>query len=496
MQPAQVAKPSKFGIAGLDELLSGGLPAGRFYLIEGEPGTGKTTVALQFLMEGRQNGERCLYITLSETVDELMLVAQSHGWDLTGIDLIDLSIVQKLLGNDVQTTVFHPSEVELAQTTEILLQRISQLKPARVVFDSLSEMKLLAQDPLRYRRQMLSLKQFFAERNCTVLMLDDQVEGADQQVRSIAHGVVRLERMPNEYGLDRRRIRVVKLRGKKFRGGFHDYVIETGGVDVFPRLIAAEHIKDLSEDVATSGIAELDKLVGGGLVRGTSNLLIGPAGSGKSSLANAFIDAALKRGERAVILSFDENQRTLLRRAAAIGFDFSGAVERKMLFIHQIDPAELSPGEMVGLIREAVEREGARMVLIDSLNGYLAAMPEELFLPVHLHEVLTYLCNQGVVSLLVMAQHGIIGTVETPAEVTYLADAVILCRFFETRGSVKKAISVVKKRLGSHEETIREYVVNGTGVRIGEPLADFEGILTGAPQFSGPKEQILRSRAT
>lgn len=479
------------GIAGLDTILGGGLPRSRFYLIEGEPGTGKTTLALQFLLEGQRQGERTLYITLSETRDELEAVAASHGFDLSGIELVELSAVQDILAGEAANTVFHPSEVELGKTTKILLRRVEETKPARVVFDSLSEMKLLAQDPLRYRRQMLSFKQFFSGRKCTVMLLDDQMSGEDQQVRSLAHGVIRLERMPNEYGPERRRLRVVKVRGLKFSGGHHDYSIETGGLVVYPRLVAAAHVKSFTTEIASSGNAQLDELLGGGLVRGTSTIIIGPAGSGKSSLADAFIAAALARGEHALIITFDENIRTMAARAAGLGFDFERAMQAGTLSVQQVDTAELSPGDFAQRIRTAVEEHQARIVLIDSLNGYITAMPEERFLAIQLRELLTYLSQQGVIGLLVMAQHGMIGSMHAPADVTYLADTVILARFFETHGAVKKALSVIKKRIGSHEETIREYSLSQGVLRIGEPLTQFQGVLTGVPQFKGESSSML-----
>jgi circadian clock protein KaiC len=482
------------GIPGLDEILDGGLPRNRFYLIEGEPGSGKTTLALQFLLEGKRLGERTLYITLSETKEELDAVASSHGWSLDGIDLVDLSAVQDILASDSANTVFHPSEVELGKTTQVLLKSVEQLKPARVVFDSLSEMKLLAQDALRYRRQMLSFKQFFAGRQCTVLLLDDQVSGEDLQVRSLSHGVIRLERVANDYGPERRRLRVVKVRGLKFRGGYHDYTVETGKLVVYPRLVASEHMKPFAGEKASSGIPELDTLLGGGLVRGTSNMVLGPAGSGKSSLSNAFIAAALERGESALIITFDENERTLIARASSLGFDFARGQREGKLTIQQVDAAELSPGDFVHRIRTAVERDGASMVLVDSLNGYMNAMPEERFLAVQLRELLSYLSHQGIISLLVMAQHGMIGSMHAPADVTYLADAVILARFFEAQGAVRKALSVIKKRIGGHEDTIREYSLKGGRLVIGPPLVQFHGVLTGVPQFSGKAGEMLSPR--
>jgi circadian clock protein KaiC len=473
------------GNTGLDSILEGGFPANRLYLVEGDPGTGKTTLALRFLLEGAARGEPVLYVTLSETREEITEVAASHGWSLDGVNLYELIPSEESLKADTQYTIFHPSEVEFGETTTAVLSEVERIQPRRVVFDSLSEMRLLARDPLRYRRQILALKQYFAGRQCTVLLLDDRTATAsDLQVRSIAHGVVELEQLALDYGAERRRLRVVKLRGSRYRGGFHDFRIETGGVVVYPRLVAAEHRQEFSPEMITSGVAHLDALLGGGLDRGTSTLILGPAGSGKSSIAAQFAAAAAERGERAASFLFDEGVNTYLSRASGLGRDMREHVEAGYMSLQQIDPAELSPGEFANLVREAVDRDGARVVVIDSLNGYLQAMPDERFLTVQMHELLTYLNQQGVVTLLVLAQYGFMGaSMATPVDVSYLADTVLMLRFFEARGEVRRAISVVKKRTGYHENTIREMRMSGGGIAVGDPLKDFHGVLTGVPNY-------------
>ncbi|HEY9403806.1 MAG TPA: ATPase domain-containing protein [Pyrinomonadaceae bacterium] len=474
------------GDTGFDSILEGGFPANRLYLVEGDPGTGKTTLALKFLLEGAARGEPVLYVTLSETREEITDVAASHGWSLDGVTLYELVPSEESLKAETQYTIFHPSEVEFGETTTAVLDEVERIQPRRVVFDSLSEMRLLARDPLRYRRQILALKQYFAGRQCTVLLLDDRTSTAsDLQVRSIAHGVVELEQLALDYGTERRRMRVVKLRGSHYRGGFHDFKIETGGVVVYPRLVAAEHRQAFTPEMITSGVAELDALLGGGLDRGTSTLILGPAGSGKSSIAAQFAATAAERGERAASFLFDEGVHTYLSRASGLGREMKEQVEAGRMSIQQIDPAELSPGEFADYVRRAVDRDGARVVVIDSLNGYLQAMPDERFLTVQMHELLTYLNRQGVVTLLVMAQHGFMGTnMGTPVDVSYLADTVLMLRFFEARGAMRRAVSVVKKRTGYHENTIREMRMSGGGIAVGEPLRDFQGVLTGVPSYT------------
>lgn len=471
------------GIAGLDHVLLGGLLRNRLYLVDGDPGAGKTTLATQFLLEGARRRERSLYITLSETAEELAAGAASHGWSLDGVTIVELVAEEADLDAETQVTMYHPSEVELHATTRRVLEAVERVNPARVVFDSLSEMRLLAQHSLRYRRQILALKQFFIGRRCTVLLLDDKTsEGSDLQLQSIAHGVISLEHLAPLYGGARRRLRVIKLRGANYRGGFHDFSIRREGLTVFPRLVAAEHHATFEPSSVASGVHELDQLLGGGPDRGTSTLLIGPAGSGKSTLALQYAVAAARRGEHAVMFTFDESIATLEMRARSIGIALHDARESGTLRIQQIDPAEMSPGEFGFLVRSAVEQEGARLIVIDSLNGYLNAMPEERFLTAQLHELLTYLGQQGVTTIMVVAQHGLVGSrAEAPVDTSYLADSVVLLRYFEDRGRVRKAISVVKKRSGHHEDSIRELWFDRDGIHLGEPVTRLRGILTGVP---------------
>ena len=481
------------GISGLDDVLAGGLPRDRLYLVEGNPGTGKTTLALQFLREGHRQGEQVLYVTLSETKDELRDVAESHGWSLEGIGLYELEAVQNDTDEDQGYTIFHPAEVELGETTKRILARVEQLNPSRVVFDSLSELRLLAQAALRYRREILALKQFFAGRRSTVLLLDDRTAGEnDLQLQSISHGVIRLERVNAEYGITRRRLYVVKMRGVRFRDGYHDYVINTGGLAVFPRLVAAEHRPELPPEKASSGLAPLDAILGGGLERGSSSLLIGPAGAGKSTLATQLVSAACRRGERVLCAIFEENRNTFLHRAEGTGMRLAEFAANGLLELRQIDPGELSPGEFASKVCHAVREEGVRLVVIDSLNGYLNAMPNEQYLLLQMHELLTYLAQQGVITILVMAQHGLMGPMQTPLEVSYLADNVLMLRYFEAAGEVRLALSVVKKRKGAHERTIRELRITGDGIRIGEPLREFSGVLSGVPRYEGKSGMLSK----
>ncbi|HWT00761.1 MAG TPA: ATPase domain-containing protein [Pyrinomonadaceae bacterium] len=479
------------GIEGLDNILEGGFPANRVYLIEGDPGTGKTTLALQFLLEGVRLNEPGLYVTLSETKEELESVAQSHGWSLDGFNIYELLPTANNLNPESQYTIFHPSEIELGETTNAVLEEVERIKPRRVVFDSLSEMRLLASETLRFRRQILALKQYFAGQKSTVLLLDDKVADRleERQVHSVAHGVLELEHLAVEYGAERRRLRVVKLRGAPFRGGYHDFSIETGGVRVFPRLIAAEHRHEFSKESVTSNITELDALLGGGLDRGTSTLIIGPAGSGKSTIAAQFAASAAERGERAAVFIFDEVREIYIARAEGIGTRMRGYLESGLVTVQQVDPAELTPGEFAHSVSNCVDREGARVVVIDSLNGYLNAMPEERFLTIQMHELLTYLNQQGIVTLLIMAQHGFLGSnMATPVDVSYLADTVLMVRYFEAQGAIRRALSVVKKRTGNHERTIRELEISPEGIHVGAPLKDFRGVLTGVPVYNGTKK--------
>ncbi|MFN7146875.1 MAG: ATPase domain-containing protein, partial [Myxococcota bacterium] len=474
-------------IPALDDVLGGGLVPHRLYLVSGDPGAGKTTLGLQFLLEGRRVGESGLYVTLSETREELTAVAASHGWSLDGIDIFELGPSAEELDPDQQYTMFHPSEVELSETTRAILERVEQVKPQRVVFDSLSEMRLLAQSPLRYRRQILALKQFFVGREATLVLLDDRTaEVADTHLQSIAHGVLSLEMLNPEYGGERRRLSVTKFRGRQFRGGYHDYRIRPGGLDVFPRLVAAEHREARPVAQLRTGVEGLDKLLGGGIEEGTSALVIGPAGTGKSTLAARVAYEVACRGDCADLFIFDESPATLLGRTASLGVPLGDHTASGRVRIHPIDPAELSPGEFAALVRRCVEgspdRPGARVVVIDSLNGYLNAMPEEKFLIIQLHELLSYLRQKGVITLLVLAQAGLLGTTSSPVDASYLADAVLLLRYFEAGGEIRQAISVVKKRSGAHERSIRELTFGQGGVVVGETLREFQGILAGVPQ--------------
>ena len=482
--PSEAAAPRcQTGVPGLDDILNGGLIPHRLYLVDGKPGAGKTTLALQFLREGARAGEKCLYITLSETKEELLAGAASHGWSLAGVEIEELTAREQDLDGEGEVTMYHPSEVELSETTRRVLDAVERANPGRVVFDSLSEVRLLAQSSLRYRRQILALKQFFIGRRCTVVLLDDQTaEAADLQLQSIVHGVITLEQHAPVYGAARRRLRVVKFRGTRFRDGYHDFSIVRGGLNAFPRLVAAEHREGFEPERIKSGVTALDTLLGGGPDRGTSTLLMGPAGSGKSTLAVQYAVAAASRGEHAVIFAFDESVATLEARTAALGVKLAQGTRSGEVRVQQVDPAELSPGEFAHLVREAVERDQARVVVIDSLNGYLHAMPGEQFLTVQLHELLSYLGRRGVTTLMVIAQHGLVGTAMTsPVDTSYLADSVVLLRYFEYAGKVKKAISVVKKRSGPHEESIRELRFDDSGIHLSEPLAQFRGILTGVP---------------
>ncbi len=478
------------GVAGLDDILGGGLPCNRLYLIEGRPGAGKTTLAMEFLRTGVRAGERVLYITLSETRVELEEVAHSHGWNLDGINVLELSALEAQLSASAQNTLFHSSEVELTQTTQLFLDEVDRVKPSRVVFDSLSELRLLAQSALRYRRQVLALKQYLIGRDCTTLLLDDGTgETSDPQVQSLAHGVITLEQIAPDYGSDRRRLRVLKVRGSKYRGGFHDFSIQTGGISVFPRLIAAEHQRPFKHEDVSSGVEGLDSLLGGGLTRGTSTLFIGPAGVGKSSVGLRFLLQAAERGERSALYSFDETVGTILARSDKLGLKLDHYMKKGLIRVRQIDPAEKSAGEFACDLRRAVEEDEVRMLQIDSLNGYLYSMGEERSLSLQLHELLTYLNQQGIVTMLMLAPHGMLGQMASPIDVTYLADTVIVMRFYEADGAVHKAISVIKKRTGAHESTIRPVTVGYRHLIIGQPLNDFRGIFTGVPQPERPSRK-------
>lgn len=472
------------GIAGLDDILGGGLPTRRLYLLQGLPGVGKTTLALQFLIEGARRGERVLYITLSETDEEIRQVTASHGWSLDGVTVHELSSMDRMLKVNDENTLYAPSDVELKETVKILLEEVERTRPTRVVFDSLSEIRLLAQTEARYRREILLLKQFFIGRNCTVLLLDDHAVGSEQQVASLVHGVIQLEHVDRDYGGDRRRLRIAKMRGAVFRSGYHDFTVRTGGLEVFPRLVAAEYPVAMPRDLCRSGLRALDQLVGGGLDRGTATLLVGPAGSGKSAVATQFVVAAAQRGEVAAMFLFDERPTTLLARSRGLGIALDDHIAAGTVVANAIDPAELAPDEFVARVRSVVETRGAKVVVIDSINGYFLAMPGDRFLTLQMHELLSYLSARGVVTIMTMAQAGIVGMMQAPIDVSYLSDNVVLFRYFENAGQIRKAVSVVKRRAGPHEHAIRELRF-GPGVIVGEPLSDFRGILTGIPTYHG-----------
>ncbi len=482
------------GCKGLDDVLGGGLPVGHVYLVEGEPGTGKTTLALQFVAEGLRLGEKVLYVTLSESRTELATVARLHGLNLDGLAILEVRPSEQDLKPEGQYTVFHPAEVELNDRVQTIMTEVDRQKPARLVIDALSEVRMLAKDPLRYRRQILSLKEYAPE-NCTVLLLDDRTSRyADLELHSIVHGVISMSRVSREYGKTMRRVEVTKLRGSAFREGFHDYLIRSGGVVIFPRLVASEYANDGNdESMAASGIPELDTLAGGGLGRGTSTLFIGPAGCGKTTLALRWLTTAAERDENAVAFIFEETVSTLLTRAAGLGMHLDKHLASGRLKIEHMDPAEVSPGEFVNMVRQSVEEDGARAVLIDSLNGFLQAMPGEQFLALHLHELLTYLNNRGVLTLLVLAQMGLVGSaMQTPIDVSYLADNILVLRYFEARGEVRQAISMMKKRTGGHERSIRELRLGPDTIRVGAPLSNFQGILSGSPtSLAAPLEKGL-----
>jgi len=479
------------GIEGLDHILLGGFPRNHVYLLQGDPGVGKTTLGLQFLLEGVRNGETAMYITLSETKQELQDVAASHHWDISGVHIYEQLIGEDEL-EDEETTVFYPAEVELGQTIKRFLTEVSRIKPDRVVLDSLSEIRLLAQSTLRYRKQILALKQFFSGRKVTVLLLDDRTaDESDMQLQSVPHGVVELERYTPLFGAARRRLQLVKMRGLRFRDGYHDFSIETGGIIVYPRLIAAEHRRIVQLEQLPSGLKLLDSMLGGGIDRGTSTLIMGPAGSGKSALSTQYAVAAAKRGEKTSMFLFEESLSSLFNRSTSLGMPLHEHVEAGTVNVRQVDPAQLQPGEFAHLVRQSVEVDQSRLLVIDSLNGYLNAVPEERFLLLHLHELLSYLGQNGVATILVFAQHGLLGpAMQSAVDVSYLADCVILLRYFEARGKIRKALSIVKKRSGPHETAIRDLMMSPEGIHIGPPLEEYRGVLSGIPTYEGIVEEI------
>jgi circadian clock protein KaiC len=483
----QHTKPGKpdmaaTGVAGLDDVLNGGFARGRCFLLEGTPGTGKTTIALQFLMTGAAAGERGLYITLSETMDELQATTASHDWSLEGVEVFELLPPESLLDEEQNQSLLYSSDLELGETTKKIFAEFERVRPQRLVIDSLSEIRLLAQSSLRYRRQILALKLFFAKRESTVLLLDDLTTDVnDKAVHSIAHGAVLLEELAPDFGADRRRMRVMKYRGNRFRGGYHDFVIRTGGVHVFPRLVSSEHRVEFRREVLTAQSEELNALLGGGIERGSSVLVLGPAGAGKSLLALTFVLSAVARGERAAMFIFDEEIGLLIERTKGLGIHLDVLMESGNLSVTQVDAAEMTPGEFSERVRLCIEVQGAKTIVIDSLNGYQASMPEERALILHMHELLQYCNRMGATTLLTVAQHGLVGEMKAPIDLTYLADTVILLRYFEATGKVRRAISVIKKRTSAHEHTIREYTISNQGVTLGEPLSDFHGVLEGSP---------------
>lgn len=490
-ETATAAPRLSTGTLGLDSVLRGGISPDRLYLVEGTPGSGKTTLALKFLMEGRAAGSKGLYITLSETVNELTAVAQSHGWTLDDIALFEM-VAEDEFSSDNEQSLLHPSEVELGETVRGIIDLVEKTNPDRVVLDSLSELRLLAQNPLRYRRQILALKHFFARRKCTVFMLDDRTaEPGDLQLHSIAHGVISLEHLANDFGSERRRLRVIKMRGLQYLGGYHDFTIERGGICVYPRLVAAQHHRPHSTEPVTTGLKELDSLLGDGLFPGTNALLAGPAGVGKTTTAVRCMIAALKRGQNAAYFLFDERLSTLLIRSKALGMDLQPFIDDGSLQIRQIDPAELSPGQFAHAVRSAVEDDNAGVVVIDSLNAYLHAMPSDNFLVLQMHELLSYLAQQGVVSIMVLGQHGITGDLRSDVDISYLADTVLMMRFFEAEGEIRKSISVIKTRTSAHERSIREFKIDHNGITIGEPIRGFSSILSGTPVYNQSKGDLM-----
>jgi circadian clock protein KaiC len=500
MTAAKTGQPDTFpvrvptGIPGLDEVLGGGVPQGHIYLVEGESGAGKSTIGLHFLMEGRARGERTVWITMSETERELHDTARSHGWQLEGIDILNLVVSQEVLKSEEKYSFFSPADVEFNDTTRAIVAAVERIKPARVVFDPFSDIRHLVRDTLRYRRQILALRDFFAEQGCTVFLMQEMTRGTsgDIQAEALTHGYMTLHQDSPEYGGQRRRLRVHKMRGIAFRDGYHDFAIHTGGIRVYPRLVAAEHYDDLPEELVPSGMHQLDDLLHGGVDRGSSLLIMGAAGVGKSTLATQYAAAAAKRGERVSFFIFDETLRAFRARSDKLGLDVQRHFDSGLIRVRQVDSAEFSPGQFAHLVMDAVDQDGAQLIVIDSLSGYLSAMPEERFLSTHVHELLTFLSYRNVLTVLTLAQHGVVGeNVQSPVDISYLADTVLLLRYFEAFGAVKRALSVVKKRSGPHEVLIREMQIGPPdGIKIGQPLTNFQGVLTGRPIYTGEEPQL------
>jgi circadian clock protein KaiC len=482
------------GIHGLDAILGGGLPAGHMYLVEGESGAGKTTLGLHFLLAGRQQGETCLWITMSETERELHAAARSHGWSLDGIHILNLLLTKEVLHADEQYSFFSPADVELSDTTKQILDKVKQLRPARVVFDPFSDIRYLARETLGYRRQILALRDFFSEQNCTVLLMQEMTRASpgDIQAEALTHGYLTLLQESPEYGGQRRRIRIHKMRGIAFRDGFHDFVIRSNGIRVYPRLVPAEHFTELPDEIISTGLPELDRLLGGGCERGSSLLILGPAGVGKSSLAAQCALAAAERGEKVLFFMFDETMRAFATRTRKLGLPFHAHVSSGLIRLQQVDSAQFSPGEFAQRVIDAIDGEAIQTIVVDSLSGYINAMTEERFLATHLHELLTYLTYKNVFTIMTLAQHGVLGeNVMSPVDLSYLADTVMLIRYFEAFGAIRRAVSVVKKRSGPHETLIREMLIrDGRGIALGDPLSRFQGVLTGRPTFTGEEPML------
>ena len=496
MEP-QIADLDPTGIPGLDHVLTGGLPAGQLYLLEGASGAGKTTLGLQFLMEGVRLGQKVLWCTLAETESQLRSTARAHGWDLSGVTIVNVAEGGNAGGMlDAQYSFFSPGDVELNDVTQAILDVANRVRPRRVVFDPFSDVKLLARDPLRYRRQLLQLREHFANMGATVLLIQEHGLDApnDPAGEGVVHGILALYQHAPDYGRPRRRIRVHKLRGVNYREGFHDCTIETGGLVVFPRLVAGDHALPALREQVPSGVRELDQMLGGGLDRGSSLLVMGPSGAGKSTLCTQYAVASALRGERAAVYLFDETLRSFHLRAEGLRMPVQAQIDAGTLRATQVDPAEFSPGEFAHVVRRDVEQHGVQLVVIDSLNGYLTGMPEEKHLAMHMHEMLTYLSLRNVVTLLTLNQHGVVGeTLNNPVDVSYLADSAMMIRYFEAAGAVRRAVSVVKRRSGPHEVHIREMTIGPPGVHFGGPLSNFRRVLTGQPDWTEPTEAPTRA---